>query len=110
MPSVASTPATKGGIYIGITSACSPLPDRGIIAGKGGVGMMYLGSELRRIDQEAELEFRDSMQNQLEETNRKLQTQIDDARTEATAASREAMIARVLAIASLIVSVIALFK
>lgn len=35
MPSVASTPATKGGIYIGITSACSPLPDRGIIAGKG---------------------------------------------------------------------------
>lgn len=72
--------------------------------------MMYLGSELRRIDQEAELEFRDSMQNQLEETNRKLQTQIDDARTEATAASREAMIARVLAIDSLIVSVIALFK
>jgi hypothetical protein len=72
--------------------------------------MMYLGSELRRIDQEAELEFRDSMQNQLEETNRKLQTQIDDARTEATADSREAMIARVLAIASLIVSVIALFK
>ena len=72
--------------------------------------MMHLGSELRRIDQEAELEFRDSMQNQLEETNRKLQTQIDDARTEATAASREAMIARVLAIASLIVSVIALFK
>ena len=72
--------------------------------------MMHLGSELRRIDQEAELEFRDSMQNQLEETNRKLQTQIDDARTEATAASREAMIASVLAIASLIVSVIALFK
>lgn len=72
--------------------------------------MMHLGSELRRIDQEAELEFRDSMQNQLEETNRKLQTQIDDARTEATAASREAMNARVLAIASLIVSVIALFK
>lgn len=72
--------------------------------------MMHLGSELRRIDQEAELEFRDSMQNQLEETNRKLQTQIDDARAEATAASREAMIARVLAIASLIVSVIALFK
>lgn len=72
--------------------------------------MMHLGSELRRIDQEAELEFRDSMQNQLEETNRKLQTQIDDARTEAMAASREAMIARVLAIASLIVSVIALFK
>ena len=72
--------------------------------------MMHLGSELRRIDQEAELEFRDSMQNQLEETNRKLQTQIDDARTKATAASREAMIARVLAIASLIVSVIALFK
>lgn len=72
--------------------------------------MMHLGSELRRIDQEAELEFRDSMQNQLEETNRKLQTQIDDDRTEATAASREAMIARVLAIASLIVSVIALFK
>ena len=72
--------------------------------------MMHLGSELRRIDQEAELEFRDSMQNHLEETNRKLQTQIDDARTEATAASREAMIARVLAIASLIVSVIALFK
>lgn len=29
--------------------------------------MMHLGSELRRIDQEAELEFRDSMQNQLEE-------------------------------------------
>ena len=72
--------------------------------------MMHLGSELRRIDQEAELEFRDSMQNQLEETNRKLQTQIDDAHTKATAASREAMIARVLAIASLIVSVIALFK
>lgn len=72
--------------------------------------MMPLGSELRRIDQEAELEFRDSMQNQLEETNRKLQTQIDDARTEAKAASREAMIARALAIASLIVSVIALFK
>lgn len=72
--------------------------------------MMHLGSELRRIDQEAKLEFRDSMQNQLEETNRKLQTQIDDARTEATAASREAMIARVLAIASLIVSVIALFE
>ncbi len=72
--------------------------------------MMHLGSELRRIDQEAELEFRDSMQNQLEETNRKLQTQIDDARTEAKAASREAMIARALAIASLIVSVIALFK
>ena len=71
--------------------------------------MMHLGSELRRIDQEAELEFRDSMQNQLEETNRKLQTQID-ARTEAKAASREAMIARALAIASLIVSVIALFK
>lgn len=72
--------------------------------------MMHLGSELHRIDQEAELEFRDSMQNQLEETNRKLQTQIDDARTEAKAASREAMIARALAIASLIVSIIALFK
>lgn len=72
--------------------------------------MMHLGSELRRINQEAELEFRDSMQNQLEETNRKLQTQIDDTRTEAKAASREAMIARALAIASLIVSVIALFK
>lgn len=72
--------------------------------------MMHLGSELRRVNQEAELEFRDSMQNQLEETNRKLQTQIDDARTEAKAASREAMIARALAIASLIVSVIALFK
>ena len=72
--------------------------------------MMHLGSELRRIDQEAELEVRDSMQNQLEETNRKLQTQIDDARTEATAASREAMLARVLAIAALIVSGIALFK
>lgn len=72
--------------------------------------MMHLGSELRRVNQEAELEFRDSMQNQLEETNRKPQTQIDDARTEAKAASREAMIARALAIASLIVSVIALFK
>lgn len=72
--------------------------------------MMHLGSELRRVNQEAELEFRDSMQNQLDETNRKLQTQIDDARTEAKAASREAMIARALAIASLIVSVIALFK
>lgn len=72
--------------------------------------MMHLGSELRRVNQEAELEFRDSMQDQLEETNRKLQTQIDDARTEAKAASREAMIARALAIASLIVSVIALFK
>ena len=72
--------------------------------------MMHLGSELRRVNQEAELEFRDSMQNQLKETNRKLQTQIDDARTEAKAASREAMIARALAIASLIVSVIALFK
>lgn len=72
--------------------------------------MMHLGSELRRVNQEAELEFRDSMQNQLEETNRKLQTQIDDARTEAKAASRDAMIARALAIASLIVSVIALFK
>lgn len=72
--------------------------------------MMHLGSELRRVNQEAELEFRDSMQNQLEETKRKLQTQIDDARTEAKAASREAMIARALAIASLIVSVIALFK
>ena len=72
--------------------------------------MMHLGSELRRVNQEAELEFRDSMQNQLEETNRKRQTQLDDARTEAKAASREAMIARALAIASLIVSVIALFK
>jgi hypothetical protein len=80
------------------------------MAEKGGVDMMHLGSELRRVNQEAELEFRDSMQNQLEETNRKLQTQIDDARTEAKAASREAMIARALAIASLIVSVIALFK
>lgn len=69
-----------------------------------------LSSQLKTIEQEAELEFRDSMQNQLEETNRKLQTQIDDARTEAKAASREAMIARALAIASLIVSVIALFK
>lgn len=72
--------------------------------------MMFLGPEIRNADQSAELEFRDSMQNQLEETNRKLQTQIDDARTEAKAASREAMIARALAIASLIVSVIALFK
>jgi hypothetical protein len=80
------------------------------MAEKGGVDMMHLGSELRRVNQEAELEFRDSMQDQLEETNRKLQTQIDDARTEAKAASREAMIARALAIASLIVSVIALFK
>ena len=72
--------------------------------------MMFLGPEIRNADQSAELEFRDSMQNQLEETNRKLQTQLDDARTEAKAASREAMIARALAIASLIVSVIALFK
>lgn len=72
--------------------------------------MMFLGPEIRNADQSAELEFRDSVQNQLEETNRKLQTQIDDARTEAKAASREAMIARALAIASLIVSVIALFK
>lgn len=69
-----------------------------------------LSPQLKTIEQEAELEFRDSMHNQLEETNRKLQTQIDDARTEAKAASREAMIARALAIASLIVSVIALFK
>nr|DAZ83055.1 MAG TPA: hypothetical protein [Caudoviricetes sp.] len=93
---------------------CSPplcvLSQRVIMAEKGGVDMMHLGSELRRVNQEAELEFRDSMQDQLEETNRKLQTQIDDARTEAKAASREAMIARALAIASLIVSVIALFK
>lgn len=72
--------------------------------------MMFLGPEIRNADQSAELEFRDSMQNQLEETNRKLQTQIDDARAEAKTASREAMIARALAIASLIVSVIALFK
>lgn len=72
--------------------------------------MMFLGPEIRNADQSAELEFRESMEKQLEETNQKLQTQIDDAHTEAKAASREAMIARALAIASLIVSVIALFK
>ena len=72
--------------------------------------MMFLCPEIRNADQSAELEFRESMEKQLEETNQKLQTQIDDAHAEAKAASREAMIARALAIASLIVSVIALFK
>lgn len=72
--------------------------------------MMFLGPEIRNADQSAELEFRESMEKQLEETNQKLQTQIDYAHAEAKAASREAMIARALAIASLIVSVIALFK
>ena len=50
---------------------CSPplcvLSQRVIMAEKGGVDMMHLGSELRRIEQEAELEFRESMLKQLED-------------------------------------------
>lgn len=61
---------------------------------------MPLGAQKRIADQNAELEFRESMQNQLEEANRKLQTQIDDARTEANAAKREAHIAFILSVIS----------
>lgn len=61
---------------------------------------MPLGAQKRIADQNAELEFRESMQNQLEEANRKLQTQIDDARTEANAAKREARIAFILSVIS----------
>lgn len=71
---------------------------------------MFLGPELRRIEKESELEFRDSMQNQLEEANWKLQTQIDDARAEAAASKREARFALFLSIVSTVATVIALFR
>lgn len=72
--------------------------------------MMFLGPEIRNADQSAELEFRDSMEKQLEEANRKLQTQIDDARAEAAAAKREARFALFLSIVSTVATVIALFR
>ena len=69
-----------------------------------------IAAQQRIADQAAELEFRETMQNQLEETNRKLQTQIDDARAEAVAAKREARFALFLSIVSTIATVIALFR
>lgn len=39
--------------------------------------MMHLGSELRRIEQEAELEFRESIQNQMDE-ERRLRAESDE--------------------------------